>query len=208
MHLCSELVRVEFGPPTVAFRLAISSHCLWAEVLHILLRLLVHNICIFQFVIFYNRVHLDLSGILVYCFFHLADSVTYLDRTGGCCNWSYIFSFSVFGCICGSSSSWLCVSGVILGVSGSCGIGVSSIMFLSVIWGASGSLSGSSSVVLGMSSEGGFGGLVVLVGMSSEGGFDALVETMRSTFLVEYMFCFVVVQVNQGCCQDRWYWCL
>ena len=97
---------------------------------------------------------------------------------------------------------------MILGVSGSCGIGVSSIMFLSVIWGASGSLSGSSSVVLGMSSEGGFGGLVVLVGMSSEGGFDALVETMRSTFLVEYMFCFVVVQVNQGCFQDRWYWCL
>ena len=103
---------------------------------------------------------------------------------------------------------------MILGVSGSCGIGVSSIMFLSVIWGASGSLSGSSSVELGMSSEGGFGGLVVLVvlvvlvGMSSEGGFDALAETMRSAFLVEYMFCFVVVQVDQGFCQDRWYWCL
>ena len=76
LYLCSELVRVEFGPPAVACRLAISSHCLWAEVLHILLRLLVHNICIFQFAIVYNRVHLDLSGILVYCFFHLADFST------------------------------------------------------------------------------------------------------------------------------------
>ena len=40
--------------------------------------------------------------------------------------------------MCGSGSSCWCISGVILGVSGSCGIGVSSGMFLCVVWGVSG----------------------------------------------------------------------
>ena len=50
-----------------------------------------------------------------------------------------------------------------LGVSDSCGIGVSSAMFLSVIWGVSGGLSGSNSVALEMCGGGG------VVGVSTSG---------------------------------------
>ena len=120
----------------------------------------------------------------------LNDCSTYLDP-GGSCSCSYIFSFSVFGCVCVSGSAWLCFSGVMLGVSGSCGIGVSSVMFLSVMWGVSGGLSGSNKVTLGMF------GLVVLVRVVHV--VDSLVEMMRSAFLVGYMSCFVVVLVALGC---------
>ena len=127
----------------------------------------------------------------------LNDCSSYLDP-GGSCSCSYIFSFSVFGCVCVSGSAWLCVSGVMLGVSGvmlgvsgSCGIGVSSVMFLSVMWGVSGGLSGSNKVTLGMF------GLVVLVRVVHV--VDSLVEMMRSAFLVGYMSCFVVVLVALGC---------
>lgn len=88
----------------------------------------------------------------------MEDSVTYLC-VSGVCNSSCIFSFCVFGCICGSGSTGLSVSGVLLGVPNSWVVGMSSVLFLNVIWGASGGSSGSYSVALSMFIGGGvFGG--------------------------------------------------
>ena len=37
---------------------------------------------------------------------------------------------------------------------------------------------------------------------------EALVEVMMSAFLVEYMWCLMVVLVVLECPLDYWYWCL
>lgn len=127
--------------------------------LHIFLLFYVDNICLFQFVICYRSFGFisnfssslfPFRGLL----HQLKDSVTYLC-VSGVCNSSCIFSFCVFGCICGSGSTGFCVLGALLGVPNSWAVGMSSVLFLNVIWGVSGGSSGSNSVTFSISIGGG-----------------------------------------------------